>query len=131
MNALNYIDQETPILDNPDFKIVVFTGFNATLNAFHKLFNEYYANTEIYAVSFGKNMSHEELEDSVYSFQNDPNCRVIICDETGGEGRNFQNASQVLHLDMPWNASILEQRIGRLDRLGRDPELDVKSVVLY
>ena len=131
MNALNYIDQETPILDNPDFKIVVFTGFNATLNAFHKLFNEYYANTEIYAVSFGKNMSHEALEDSVYSFQNDPNCRVIICDETGGEGRNFQNASQVLHLDMPWNANILEQRIGRLDRLGRDPELDVKSVVLY
>lgn len=131
MNALNYIDQETPILDDPNFKIVVFTGFNATLTAFLKLFNNYYADTDIYAVPFGKNMSREELEDSVYSFQNDSCCRVIVCDETGGEGRNFQNASQVLHLDMPWNANALEQRIGRLDRLGREPEMNVESVVLF
>lgn len=131
MTALNYIDQETPILDDSNFKIVVFTGFNATLNAFLKLFNDFYKDSEIYAVPFGKNMSREELEDSVYSFQNDPDCRVIMCDETGGEGRNFQNASQVLHIDMPWNANALEQRIGRLDRLGRDPEMDVESVVLY
>lgn len=131
MFALNYIDQETPILDDPNFKIVVFTGFNATLNAFLHLFNTYYKDTDVYAVSFGKGMTREALEDSVYSFQNDPSCRVIICDETGGEGRNFQNASQVLHLDMPWNANALEQRIGRLDRLGRDHEMDVESVVLY
>lgn len=131
MHALNFIDQETAILDDPDFKLVVFTGFNATLNAFLSLFNDYYKDTEIYAVAFGKGMSREALEDSVYSFQNDPDCRVIICDETGGEGRNFQNASQVLHLDMPWSANALEQRIGRLDRLGRDPEMDVMSVVLY
>lgn len=131
MFALNYIDQETPILDDDAFKIVVFTGFNTTLKAFLNLFNKYYESTDIYAVSFGKSMSREELEDSVYAFQNDPNCRVIICDETGGEGRNFQNASQVLHLDMPWNANSLEQRIGRLDRLGRDPEMDVESVVMY
>ena len=32
---------------------------------------------------------------------------------------------------MPWNANSLEQRIGRLDRLGRDPDMDVQSVVLY
>ena len=56
---------------------------------------------------------------------------MIICDETGGEGRNFQNASMVIHLDLPWNANALEQRIGRLDRLGRDPDMDVLSVVLY
>ena len=131
MQALNYIDQETPILDDLNFKIVTFTGFNATLNAFLSLFNNYYKDTEIYAVAFGNGMSRDALEDSVYLFQNDPNCRVIVCDETGGEGRNFQNASQVLHLDMPWSANALEQRIGRLDRLGRDSEMDVESVVLY
>lgn len=76
-------------------------------------------------------MHREELEDSVYAFQNNPECRVIICDETGGEGRNFQNAAQIIHLDLPWNANALEQRIGRLDRLGRDPNMDVISVVLY
>lgn len=131
MTAMNYIDQETDILDNEKCKIVVFTAHNTTLNAFLKLFNSRFADMGIHAVPFGKHMSRAELEDSVYAFQNDPKCRVIVCDETGGEGRNFQNAEMVIHLDMPWNANALEQRIGRLDRLGRDPDVDVLSVVFY
>lgn len=131
MTAMNYIDQETDILDDENCKMVVFTAHNATLVQFLKLFNERYAATGIYAVAFGQHMGRDELEDSVYAFQNDPACRVIICDETGGEGRNFQNAAQIIHLDLPWNANALEQRIGRLDRLGRDPNKDVVSVVLY
>ena len=131
LKALDYIDQYTPILQDHSFKMVIFTGFKATLSEFLNLFNKYYKDTGVYAVPFGQDMSREELEDSVYSFQNDQLCKVIICDETGGEGRNFQNASQIIHLDIPWNANALEQRIGRLDRLGRDPDKDVKSVVLY
>ena len=131
MATMNYIDQETDIIDNEQCKFVVFTAHNATLNAFLELFNTRYESMGIRAVPFGKHMSRADLEDSVYDFQNDPDCRVIVCDETGGEGRNFQNAEQVIHLDLPWNANALEQRIGRLDRLGREPELDVKSVVLY
>lgn len=131
MTALNYIDQETDILDDENCKLVVFTAHNATLVEFLKLFNARFSGMGIHAVAFGKHMSREELEDSVYAFQNDPKCRVIICDETGGEGRNFQNAAQIIHLDLPWNANALEQRIGRLDRLGRNPDMDVISVVLY
>lgn len=131
MTAMNYIDQETDILDDETCKLVVFTAHNATLVQFLKLFNTRFANMGIHAVAFGKHMDRDELEDSVYAFQNDPACRVIICDETGGEGRNFQNASQIIHLDLPWNANALEQRIGRLDRLGRNPNMDVVSVVLY
>ena len=131
MTAMNYIDQETDILDDETCKLVVFTAHNATLVQFLKLFNTRYADMGIHAVAFGKHMDRDELDDSVYAFQNDPACRVIICDETGGEGRNFQNASQIIHLDLPWNANALEQRIGRLDRLGRDPNMDVLSVVLY
>ena len=131
MTAMNYIDQETDILDDETCKLVVFTAHNATLVQFLKLFNTRFANMGIHAVAFGKHMDRDELEDNVYAFQNDPACRVIICDETGGEGRNFQNASQIIHLDLPWNANALEQRIGRLDRLGRNPNVDVVSVVLY
>lgn len=104
---------------------------HATLLQFYELFNARFRPLGIYAVAFGKHMNREELEDSVYAFQNDSTCKVIICDETGGEGRNFQNAEQIIHLDMPWSANTLEQRIGRLDRLGRSPEQDVLSVVLY
>ena len=131
MTAINYIDQETDIYDDENCKLVVFTAHNATLVQFLKLFNARFSHMDIHAVAFGKHMDRDELEDSVYAFQNDPSCRVIICDETGGEGRNFQNATQVIHLDLPWNANALEQRIGRLDRLGRDPDMDVVSVVLY
>ena len=131
MTAMDYIDQETDILDDESCKLVVFTAHNATLMEFLKLFNARYADMGVHAVAFGNHMEREELEDSVYAFQNDPECRVIICDETGGEGRNFQNAAQVIHLDIPWNANALEQRIGRLDRLGRNPDMDVKSVVIY
>lgn len=131
MTAINYIDQETDIYENENCKLVVFTAHNATLVQFLKLFNDRFSHMDIHAVAFGKHMDREELEDSVYAFQNDPACRVIVCDETGGEGRNFQSAAQVLHLDLPWNANALEQRIGRLDRLGRDPDKDVVSVVFY
>ena len=131
MTAMNYIDQETDILDDENCKLVVFTAHNATLVQFLNLFNARYANMGIHAVAFGKHMDRDELEDSVYTFQNNPECRVIVCDETGGEGRNFQNAAQIIHLDLPWDANALEQRIGRLDRLGRNPDMDVMSVVLY
>lgn len=131
MTAMDYIDQETDILNNENCKLVAFTAHNATLVQFLYLFNLRYARTGICAVAFGKHMNRNELEDSIYAFQNNPKCRMIICDETGGEGRNFQNAAQIIHLDMPWNANALEQRIGRLDRLGRNPGMDVLSVVFY
>lgn len=131
MTAMDYIDQETDILDDEGCKLVVFTAHNATLVEFLRLFNARYSDMGIYAVAFGKHMDRDALEDSVYAFQNDSGCRAIICDETGGEGRNFQNAAQIIHLDLPWDANALEQRIGRLDRLGRNPDMDVVSVVLY
>ena len=131
MTALNYMVSETELLDSDDYKIVVFTAFNETLLQFQRLAEDYLRDYGVQTVTFGKHMSREALEDSVYAFQNDPACRVIICDETGGEGRNFQNASMILHLDTPWNANDLEQRIGRLDRLGRDPDKEVLSVVVY
>lgn len=131
MKAMDYIDQETDIIDDEQCKIVVFTAHTSTLKAFISLFDARYENNDIRAVAFAKGMQQSELEDSVYAFQNDPQCRIIVCDETGGEGRNFQNASTIIHLDLPWNANALEQRIGRLDRLGRDPDLSVQSVVIY
>jgi ATP-dependent helicase HepA len=131
LRVLDYIEQNTNITDSSDSKIVVFTAHNATLKKFLKLVNERLSEQDIYSVAFGIHMTRDELEDSVYEFQNDDNCRMIICDETGGEGRNFQNAEMIIHLDMPWNANALEQRIGRLDRLGRNHENDVLSVVVY
>jgi len=69
-------------------------------------------------------LAHEALR-----FQKQHSCAVLVSDELGGEGRNFQFASAVVHLDLPWSPARLEQRIGRLDRMGRDPSRSVLSVV--
>lgn len=78
---------------------------------------------------------HHGLEDAALSeaalrFQQPGPCRVLVSDELGGEGRNFQVASAVVHLDQPWSPARVEQRVGRLDRIGRDPNRAVVSVVL-
>lgn len=81
-------------------------------------------------VVFYADLPEECSAQAALRFQRDEFSRILICDESGGEGRNFQVASAVMHLDQPWQVSRVEQRIGRLDRVGREPERDVLSVVL-
>jgi ATP-dependent helicase HepA len=80
---------------------------------------------------FRAEMTREAKESSAQRFQQDPRVTVLVSDETGGEGRNFQFADVVLHYDQPWQVSRVEQRIGRLDRIGRTRyRKDVTSVVV-
>lgn len=124
LRAVDYIEQEIP----EDDKIVVFTSFLETLKHFFIMLDKRGHSV----VKFHQGMDDQDLEDSVYEFQNNTSCQIILCDATGGEGRNFQNADWVIHLDLPWTANAIEQRIGRLDRLGREENhLEVRSVVFY
>lgn len=128
LHIVDFIEQEVKITNDNNGKVAVFSEFPVTL---WKL-GEVLEKRNIKSVCFTANMLREELEDSVYDFQNKEDCRVILCDATGGEGRNFQNADWVIHVDLPWTANAIEQRIGRLDRLGRDKDhLQVNSVVFY
>ncbi|MGE5610089.1 MAG: SNF2-related protein [Bacillota bacterium] len=83
--------------------------------------------------SFHHDLSRKDKETNVTRFRINARTWILVCDETGGEGRNFQFASEIVHFDTPWYASRIEQRIGRLDRLGREAELnpEVVSNVLY
>jgi len=80
--------------------------------------------------SFHHRLPESELAAIAFRFQHDRKCRVLVCDELGGEGRNFQNASAVIHFDLPVSVARLEQRIGRLDRVGRAADRPVLSVVV-
>lgn len=113
-----------------DQKIVLFTNYVETFSAYQKALEKVFPTEEI--SFFGAEMSSEEIEINVYRFQNEETCRIMLCDFSGGEGRNFQCADYVVHIDLPWDANMIEQRIGRLDRLERDPMRSlVTSVVVH
>jgi ATP-dependent helicase HepA len=78
--------------------------------------------------SFRHDLTDADKEDEVLRFRKDPRCRVLVSDESGGEGRNFQFVDELIHFDLPWSVSAIEQRIGRLDRIGRTRT--VRSFVL-
>lgn len=85
---------------------------------------------EYVVASFHREMNEKELADTAFRFQHDKNCRILVSDELGGEGRNFQIATAVVHFEVPTSCARLEQRIGRLDRVGRPPERPVLSVLI-
>lgn len=113
-----------------DQKVVLFTNDLETFKAYRTALSNTFKEKEI--SFFGSDMEMTDLEANAFRFQNEQSCRIMLCDYTGGEGRNFQCADFIVHIDLPWDASLIEQRIGRLDRLERDPERStVTSVVVY
>ena len=124
VSTIDYIDQETTTE-----KIVMFTNYAETFEKYAAILLSFFGADAV--ALFNKRMSADELELNIFRFQNEARCRILLCDETGGEGRNLQNADIVIHIDLPWDANAIEQRIGRLDRLGREADRTILSVVIY
>ena len=57
--------------------------------------------------------------DLTKALREDERCRVFVSTDAGGVGLNLQSASTVISMDLPWNPAVLEQRIGRVHRLGQ------------
>ena len=64
-------------------------------------------------------MNKEEKDQAVEQFRSNEGFSILLSTEIGGEGRNFQFARILINYDLPWNPMKLEQRIGRLDRIGQ------------
>ncbi len=120
----DYLEQEVY-----DKKVLVFTHFKGTHDLFRKLLIQVFG--EKRCAFFCAGMTSDELELNSYRFQNESGYNIMLSDESGGEGRNFQSADELICIDLPWSANTLEQRIGRLDRIGRDKSKDVVSVIVY
>ncbi len=80
----------------------------------------------IRATVFHEGMSIIERDKAAaYFAQEEGGAQVLICSEIGSEGRNFQFANQLVMFDLPINPDLLEQRIGRLDRIGQTRDVDI------
>ena len=109
-------------------KIVIFTDQAETFDVYYKVLKESFGDE---VTGFGESIDRDQAEINIYRFQSDPKCKMLICDKSGGEGRNLQIADYIVHIDLPWNINSIEQRIGRLDRMGRNVEKPVTSVVIH
>lgn len=99
-------------------KVILFSTWPQTLNALRPYLVHRYGSAMV--AQFTALLSMEQLQEAANAFQSSDRCRILLCDELGGEGRNFQIASQIIHIDLPWTPAQLEQRIGRVDRFGRE-----------
>ncbi len=62
-------------------------------------------------------------------FREDPGCMVFLSTDAGGVGLNLQSGSVVINMDIPWNPAVLEQRIGRVHRLGQRRKVRIINFV--
>ena len=74
---------------------------------------------------FHEGMTLVQRDRAAFHFANEDGARILICSEIGSEGRNFQFAHHLVLLDLPENPELLEQRIGRLDRIGQSATIQI------
>lgn len=80
----------------------------------------------IHAAVFHENLSIIERDRAAAFFADtEENCQILICSEIGSEGRNFQFAHHLILFDLPLHPDLLEQRIGRLDRIGQTQDIQI------
>ena len=72
---------------------------------------------------FNENMTLIQRDRNAAWFSEKEGARIMICSEIGSEGRNFQFAHHMVMFDLPLNPELLEQRVGRLDRIGQKHDI--------
>jgi SNF2 family DNA or RNA helicase len=104
-------------------KAIVFTQFRATQDA---IVDALRAENVTFSMFHGE-MGWREKEESLEQFRLKE--QVLVSTEAGGEGRNLQFARIVINYDLPWNPMRVEQRIGRVHRLGQEHPVRVINLV--
>jgi superfamily II DNA or RNA helicase len=104
---------------NPDEKKMVFANHHATLDHLAALL----AAEGMPAERYDGTLSGPEKDAAVARFRDQ--VHVLLCSPSGGEGRNLQFCNTLINFDLPWNPMAIEQRIGRLHRIGQQREVFV------
>lgn len=80
-------------------------------------------------VHLNGNVPSKQRKGLMVKFKEDSSCKVFLSTDAGGVGLNLQSGSVVINMDIPWNPAILEQRIGRVHRLGQRKTVRVINFV--
>ena len=109
---------------DPELKALVFTEFVPT----QRMLQEFLTERGFQVVCLNGSMDMDERKNVQEAFAND--ARILISTDAGGEGLNLQFCHVVINYDIPWNPMRLEQRIGRVDRIGQTHQVRAINLLL-
>ena len=109
------IPQPTP---SPRQKLVVFTEHRDTLSYLHDRITSLLGRVESVVTIHG-GVGREDRLKAQEAFRHDPQVQVLLATDAAGEGINLQRAHLMVNYDLPWNPNRLEQRFGRIHRIGQ------------
>ena len=110
-------DAQTPN-PSPNQKLVIFTEHRDTLNYLTQRITTLLGRNEAVVCIHG-GMGREDRLKAQEAFRHDPQVQVLIATDAAGEGINLQRAHLMVNYDLPWNPNRLEQRFGRIHRIGQ------------
>jgi superfamily II DNA or RNA helicase len=117
MNAAEPSDPARP-KGSPSQKLVLFTEHRDTLNYLSNRIGILLGRSEAIVMIHG-GLGREERRAAQESFLHDPGVQVLLATDAAGEGINLQRAHLMVNYDLPWNPNRLEQRFGRIHRIGQ------------
>ena len=100
-------------------KVLVFACFRRTLQQLQDLLDE----AGIAYSTFSGSQSQRQKDQAIEAFRDQ--VPVMLCSESGGEGQNLQFANTLVNFDLPWNPMKIEQRVGRIHRIGQTRDVFV------
>ncbi len=113
------------VFEDPDAKAVVFSQWLGT----HELIIRRLQDKGWDYSYLHGGVPSPKRKELVRRFREEPDCRLFLSTEAGGVGMNLQSASVVINMDLPWNPAVLEQRIGRVHRLGQHRPVRVVNFI--
>jgi len=118
---LSSLLQSTPEMKDAEGrqrKLIIFTEHRDTLNYLTDKIRGLLGKREAVAIIHG-GIAREKRRATQEAFRNDPDVRVLVATDAAGEGVNLQNANLMVNYDLPWNPNRIEQRFGRIHRIGQ------------
>jgi SNF2 family DNA or RNA helicase len=104
-----------------DKKVLIFCTFLATIKYLKEHLSLEYPTVYIDTLTGAGDVDIDKRYEKLKTFSN-RSPSILICSEIAGEGLDFQFCHYLINYDMPWNPSKLEQRVGRIDRIGQEAE---------
>jgi len=111
-------------------KVVVFSQWRRMLELAAWAVSDLLAREGLRAMFFTGQEGLRRRTQNLVDFHDDPKAAILFLSDAGGVGLNLQKAANAcINLELPWNPAVLEQRIGRIHRLGQKRPIDVYNLV--